>query len=308
MLTQVNPWFAQQVEAYLIDPDYAPCEKRLLHAAHFLATKWEFDIIYDFSRHVHGIENTRAEIENQIEDHYELIGVQKLALKRKTERFVSLCGQLRFQRRWAQSPRVPETSVLGHMLTVAIMSYLCTIDYTECEKRRYNNFFVALFHDLPEVLTRDIASPIKSAVAGLEDIVKEYEKKQMEERVLPFLPAHWRDEVRYFTENEFSSRVIVDGIRKDNVGIEELNRCYNENKYDPVDGDVLKVCDNLSAFVEACLSCDHGIQSRHLTEGISRLSEKYDSEYSLAGLPFGELFADFRKMAEPVLSEKEPVV
>ena len=49
-----------------------------------------------------------------------------------------------------------------------------------CEKRCYNNFFSSLFHDLPEILTKDIISPVKSSVEGLEDIIKEFEKKQVE--------------------------------------------------------------------------------------------------------------------------------
>ena len=55
------------------------------------------------------------------------------------------------------------------MLIVAITAYLCTIEMeiTPCEKRIYNNFFAGLFHDLPEVSTRDIISPVKSA-ADLE--------------------------------------------------------------------------------------------------------------------------------------------
>jgi putative hydrolases of HD superfamily len=87
-------------------------------------------------------------------------------LKKKTYNFIDMVGQLRFQKRWAHSPRVPETSVLGHMLIVAILSYLISLERRACPQRASNNYFAGLFHDLPEVLTRDIISPIKRSVEG----------------------------------------------------------------------------------------------------------------------------------------------
>ncbi|MCA6069567.1 MAG: HD domain-containing protein [Endomicrobium sp.] len=50
-----------------------------------------------------------------------------------------------------------------------------------------NNFYSALFHDLPEILTKDIVSPVKSSISGLEDIIKQYERKQVDEKILPLI-------------------------------------------------------------------------------------------------------------------------
>jgi putative hydrolase of HD superfamily len=75
--------------------------------------------------------------------------------------FIDLCGQLRFQLRWSYLHRIPKTSVLGHMLIVAVLSYLFSLEIGACRKRCYNNYFTGLFHDLPEVLTRDIVHPVK---------------------------------------------------------------------------------------------------------------------------------------------------
>ncbi len=119
--------FKQKFENYFSNPKNT-LERRILRAAHYLATNWEFKIIYNSAPFIYGIEKTKENIENQIEDHYDLIGVQKILLGKKSYGFVDLCGQLRFQKRWAHSPRVPETSVLGHMLIVAITAYLCTIE------------------------------------------------------------------------------------------------------------------------------------------------------------------------------------
>jgi putative hydrolase of HD superfamily len=81
------------------------------------------------------VEATRDAIANEIEDHYDLAGVQKLALHGKTSKFVDLVGQLRFQKRWAQSPRVPETSVMGHVLIVAILAYFCAVQIGADDER-----------------------------------------------------------------------------------------------------------------------------------------------------------------------------
>lgn len=66
-----------------------------------------------------------------------------------------------------------------------------------------------MFHDLPEVLTRDIISPLKRSIEGLDDLIKEYERRQMEKEIYGLIPDVWHDEIRMFTENEFDSVVAV---------------------------------------------------------------------------------------------------
>ena len=284
--------FRARFEEYLCDPACAHREKRILKAAHYLATQWEFNIIYKVCPFVYGIEQTKQEIENQLEDYYDLVGVQKISLGRKVFGFVDLCGQLRFQRRWSQSPRIPETSVLGHMLIVAIMTYLCLRELDPCDRRLVNGFLAALFHDLPEVLTRDITSPIKNAVEGLDDIIKEYEIMQVEEKLLPLLPAAWHPEIRHFIGDEFSNRILADGKVVGGLTVEELNARYNAADWSPVDGEIIRACDHLAAFIEASLSIAHGITSTHLQEGRQRLLARY-SDRTVAGIDFGRIFRGF---------------
>jgi putative hydrolase of HD superfamily len=68
------------------------------------------------------------------------------------------------------------------VLIVAAIIYLSVVNYIETpsNKRKHNNFFGGLFHDLPEVLTKDIISPLKRSVKGLDELIKEYETYQME--------------------------------------------------------------------------------------------------------------------------------
>ena len=286
--------FKKNFKKYLFETKYARIEKRILKAAHYMATNWEFKIIYHTSPFIYGIEETKEAIENQIKDHYDLIGVQKLSLNKKSLGFIDLCGQLRFQERWAHSPRVPKTSVLGHMYIVAITSYLLSLENNACSKRLYNNFFAGLFHDLPEVLTKDIISPVKGSVEGLEDIIKEYEENQMKTRLLPLLPFSWRKEMKYFTQDEFENKVKINDKTIKGVVFKELNNKYNKNEFYPLDGKLIKACDKLTAFIEADISIKHGITSKHLEDGRKNIFEDFKSK-KVSGIDFGRLFLYFKE-------------
>jgi putative hydrolases of HD superfamily len=304
---QLNEWVFEKLEdkirdlkidlparmkAYYAASERIGVERRILRAAHYLATNWEFKIIYRLNEGLYGLEETRAAIDDQIEEHYDLVGVQKLALGKKTSNFLDLVGQLRFQQRWAQSPRLPKTSVMGHMLIVAMLSYLCSIELDACPKRIYNNYFAGLFHDLPEVLTRDIVSPVKRSVAGIEEIIKDIEHRQLEERIFPLLPEQWQEELKYFTDNEFSAKIIEDG-RVRVVRSEEISRFYNSDQFMPLDGEIIKACDQLAAYIETFLSISHGIKSYHLEEGNRQLYDRYRNRV-IAGINFGQLFSYFK--------------
>jgi putative hydrolases of HD superfamily len=291
-IADVPGGFKERFVAYFEEEGYSVLERRILRASHYLATNWEFKIIYNLTPFIYGIEDTKAELENQIEDHYDLLGVQKLMLGKKSFGFIDFCGQLRFQQRWAQTPRIPKTSVLGHMLIVAMLSYLCSLEMGACPQRIINNYFGALFHDLPEVLTRDIVSPVKSSVAGIEEIIKEYEKVLVDEKLLPLLPASWHEEIRYYIEDEFANKVKINGEIKKEFTSEEISAYYNEAEFMPLDGRVLKICDHLAAYIEATLSIQHGLHSQHLEDACLRLHNQYHDKV-VAGINFGRIFDDY---------------
>ncbi|MDD4343794.1 MAG: HD domain-containing protein [Eubacteriales bacterium] len=291
-LQSIKGDFFEKFKEYFDNPSYAALEKKILKASHYLSTNWEFKIIYPMNSVIYGIEETKKAIENELEEHYDLAGVQKIKLGNKTSDLIDLIGQLRFQQRWAQSPRVPETSVMGHMLIVAIMSYLCSLEIEACNQRLCNNYFTALFHDIPEVLTRDIISPVKRSVDGLDDIIKEIEKKQMDEKFFPLLPENWHEKIRFYIEDEFAGKIIDNG-KLLNVTSDEINKKYNFDKYNPVDGQIIKGCDHLAAFIEARISISHGITSVHLDKGSESIGLDYKNK-NIAGIDFAQLFDYFK--------------
>ena len=290
-LASLEGGFLGRMEHRLLKNEENTLELKLLRAAHYLATDWEFKLIYHLNAGIFGLEETKRDIENQLEEHYDLVGVQKLNLNKKTGHFLDMVGQLRFQQRWAQTPRLPKTSVLGHMLIVAALSYFCSLEIGAVEQRKKCNFLGGLFHDLPEVLTRDIISPVKRSVEGLEELVKEIEQRQMEERIYPLLPAAWHREIKYFTEDEFSGKIIKEG-RVHFVSSDGISEHYNEDRYAPLDGEIIRACDQLAACMETYLSISYGIRSPHLEEANRELQELY-RDRMVAGIDFGRLFALF---------------
>lgn len=261
--------FLQKFEEYLNDETTYQKERFIHKAASYLSTRWEFSIVYQTSQFLNDIESVKKAVDEEIEDYYELIAVRKIALNKKLAKVIDLSGRLRFQKRWAQTPRIPETSVLGHMLTVAIFSYFYSLKVNACPKRLESNFFCALFHDLPEALTRDIISPVKYSVDDLSEIISEYEIAKIEEEILPNIPESLRSEFAYILglmgdkKDEFLDRIIDNGEVK---AVESVSS-YNLDKYSAIDGHALKQCDKLSAFIEASLSISHGIKSKELVSG-----------------------------------------
>ena len=284
-----NGNFFQKFKDYLEDDTMYKKERFVLKAASYLATKWEFGIVYQTSQFLNDIDEVKKEVDAEIEDYYELIGVRKIALNKKLAKVIDLSGRLRFQKRWAQTPRIPETSVLGHMLTVAIFGYFYSLKINACEKRLQNNFFVALFHDLPEALTRDIISPVKYSVDELADIIAEYEVSQIEDKIMPYIPDDIKKEFSYILgldennfKDEFENKIIEDGKIK---VVEDMQR-YNQDRYNAIDGKALKQCDKLSAFIEASLSISHGIKSKELLNGKKQI---IDGLTSIAGIDFKKI-------------------
>ncbi|RLJ71565.1 putative hydrolase of HD superfamily [Hydrogenivirga caldilitoris] len=275
--------------------DFNGLEKRIIKASHFLATYWEFQMIYSVGIRFYGIERVKEEIEDTIEDFFDLVAVERIYLHKKTYNFIDLVGQLRFQKRWILSPRIPLTTVLGHMFIVAALSYLLSLKLGACQRRRFLNFFTGLFHDLPEVTTRDVIAPVKRE-AGISDILKDYEREQVERVILPLLPEFLREEFSYILGfldkgDEFSNRIIDKGVVRE---VSSITESMNRDELYPIDGKLIKGCDNLGAYIEAALSLYHGVRSRHLKSAVESIGSRLKKE-SYEGIDFGNLVIQIDK-------------
>ena len=287
---EMNKWVLNKLSNYLEkgdikdefisylknDKSIDPTACRILDAAHVYSSYWEWQIIRKLNPSSPYIVKLNEKIYNDLENHLDLIGIRKLISKQKILNFIDLFGRLRFQLRWSQALRLPKTSVLGHSMFVACLTYFLTRRFNPCEERLKNNFFGGLFHDLPESVTRDIISPVKKQIIGLNGVITKIEKILMKEEVYPYLESNCKDEIEYYLNDEFECKIrIKDAVLKKDI--KEINENYNKDKYHPIDGKLIKISDHLSAFIEARLALKNGFNSEHLKTGEKNLRQQYKS-------------------------------
>ncbi|MFA6098426.1 MAG: HD domain-containing protein [Patescibacteria group bacterium] len=270
----IDKKFLDAYEKYLLDKINAPTiYHRIMDAANYLASWEEFVVIQRTNPDGYDIAEIEQDLTASIKKATShLKSAKEVENDPKLRRFIQLCGQLRYQIRWSHTYRVPETSVLGHMLIVAIITYLLKSRNDEVDVC-FNNFFTALFHDLPEALTRDVIRPIKQ-VGKMSDLVKKFEHDEMKRRVYPLLPPNIAEDIKYFTVNEFT--------------VQEKNGRILRN------GDLIKAIDHLAAYLEAYLALQNGITNKKLSEARISLTHMYAGKI-ICGVDFGVLYKALEK-------------
>lgn len=254
---------------------------KIIEAAHKYSTEREIDIIEPVNTSSPLFRETKKEFRTGLAKYSDLRGVQLYS--EKTNWFEAMCliDQLRYQVRWSQTQRIPQTSVLGHSMLVACFMLLFSRELNACKTRTVNNFFAGLFHDLPESVVRDIISPVKRATVDLPDIVRKIEGQVCAEELYPKMPGHTHKEISYLLGtdsngiDEFTNRYVdEEGVTRvigDSDGLEK----YNEDRFKMIDGALLKVADEMAAFLEAERSISYGVSSTHLQNGMANIRFKY---------------------------------
>ena len=274
---QMDEGFRERFRQYICEGSSLR-EDYILGAAHYLATRYEFELIKDVNSSVIDIEETREEIEGQVESHREhnLAGlVLPPEEDRKFQDFIKLVGQLRCQQRWARTPREPKTTVLGHCIFVANSVFLNDLDrggVSDCEI--YNDFYSGLFHDLPEVLTKDVITPVKTSSQDLTDSLGDIEVMMFNKKVIPLLlDGHWVGELGNMALRPFEP---VKGLERD---------------YEAV-----KACDLMAAWIEAYVSIQYGVSSKILRDAKVQTGYKLMTDRKGARIGASQILADFEKM------------
>ena len=269
--------------------------KRILRCAHKYSAMREFEMISVVNEPFR-VNHIQQALLKDIEVYLDLRGLQLLIAKQKPYQFLMIIEQLRFQTRWNQTPRIPKTSVLGHSLYVALLTFFISKGILSMHpKRLYNNFFSALFHDLPEAVTRDIISPVKQATEGLPSIVKEIEEDVLQSDLVPLMEDFYVDELLYFTSDEFSNRIAIDSCLKktQKLSFEEINTLHNKADTTAIDGELVRLADHAAAFIEADRSIKFGISSEQLKEGRDNIRNLYPAGKILSGFPIGDFYTQF---------------
>lgn len=304
-LAPLGEEFWQRMTDALMEPEEKTLARRILMAAHLYASYSEFRLLKPINPHDEELPEIEHSFLSRLQGLTDIPGVADLLSEdNEFARFAARAGQLRFQKRWSQTPRVPETTVLGHMFLVAAYSWFFSIEAEACRARRQNNFFTGLFHDLPELLTRDIISPVKSADASIGELIKQYENQELERRILgplrsggcEVLSARLSYLLGLAVGSEFIATVQEGGpggMQVRHVTEEDLRGAKNRDELDPKDGPLLKMCDNLAAFIEADTALRNGINNEQLHQARWRIRHLYDSRPEVMGIQVGALLADF---------------
>ena len=152
-IDDISEGFSKRMRRYLFEPEYSYNEKRILKASHYLATSWEFNIVYRLSENFSGW-RIQKNIEKWLEEHRDIDGVKQLIFNKGATDFkFSRTAQVS-AKMGSNSKNSGNLSCWSHVYCCSILSYLLTLQLDPCEKRKYNNYFAGLFHDMPEVLTR----------------------------------------------------------------------------------------------------------------------------------------------------------
>jgi putative hydrolase of HD superfamily len=294
--------FMRRMGEYLMHPEDKGLARRILHAAHLYASYSEFKLLKSINRMDHELTEIEQSFIDRLEAMRDLNGVAELLNEDGSVLggFARMCGRLRFQKRWSQTPRVPETSVLGHMFIVAAYSWFFSMEVGACRARSQNNFFSGLFHDLPELLTRDIISPVKAASHDISELIHEYEILELHRVVLnPLKQGGYTDiteRLEYFlgleVGSEFKATVVLDGIVTE-APEADLAGQFNHDTLDPKDGPLLKVSDSIAAYIEAHTALKNGISSGQLHHALYRIQQTYKERPVVAGVQVSALLADF---------------
>lgn len=304
---KLNRWVIKQYEGLILDDnllrifseyliekeDMDDRSFKVLRAAHKYSTYREFQLIKNYSLNSRRILDVQSELNRDLVDFLDLKGLQLLLLEQDPYEFMADVEQLRFQVRWNKSLRIPSTSVLGHSYYVACLAYLIGKEINPCPKRIYNNFYCGLFHDMPEAVTRDIVQPVKHATKGFPEVIKDIENKIVEEQLIPKMLPSFKNELLYYTQDEFANRVIIDGNTY-NVSSAEINEKYNSDRFSPVDGEIIMLSDNIAALLEADQSIAHGVVSENLREGKSRILETCRKLKMVSGIDVRPFFKEFK--------------
>ncbi len=274
-------------------PEKTRLTERILSAAHKYASFRELCMLSVVNEPLR-IQKITNELKEELQQYLDLSGLQPLMMEQKSFEFLLKVEQLRFQVRWNQTPRVPKTSVMGHCYFVALLTLLlCRLSTVKMnEKRIVNNYFCALFHDLPEAVTRDIISPVKSATIELPNVVKQIEDKIVFDELVPLMDKSFSEELIFFIRDEFSNRGLAPDGEEKELSLDEMGRLMEREGFIVVDGRLVRVADHLSALMEADSSIKHGITSSHLEYGRTGMLNHYKAGELVNGVDAGKLFKE----------------
>ena len=145
--------------------------------------------------------------------------------------FYAYMARMKLIKRWGLRHNTREENDQEHSLQVAMIAHALAI----YKNRRYGGnvdvekvLLYALYHEAAEVITGDLASPIKYFNPGIRDAYKEIER-MASEKLLDYLPADFQEDFRellFPDEESYEWRIVKAADR-----ISAYVKCLEEYGY-----------------------------------------------------------------------------
>ena len=119
LFSKFTIYFGQNAGSFSI-PDDLKTTVRVYRAALKFSSVRELQMI-SVVNEKERLGSIEKELQAEIQPYLDLEGLQKLITHQKPFDFLLKIEQLRFQTRWNQTPRVPQTSVLGHCFLATLI-------------------------------------------------------------------------------------------------------------------------------------------------------------------------------------------
>lgn len=149
--------------------------------------------------------------------------------------FFAMVNRMKLINRWALMRNTSNENIAEHSHNVAVIAHsLCTIGNKKFGKS-YNAercAVLALYHDLTEVITGDMPTPVKYHNEEIKKVYKDIEKTAGE-RLLSMLPDEFKEDYQpFFEQNEKDKELwkIVKAADKIDALIKCIEECRMGNK------------------------------------------------------------------------------
>lgn len=182
--------------------------------------------------------------------------------------FFSMLFRMKYINRWSLMRNIRHENLTEHSLEVAFIAHgLALIGKYKLKKDIDENKIavIAMFHDIGEIITGDLPTPIKYYDDNIRKVYKEIEEKA-EDRLLNFLPNYLKDNYRDIFDQK-NSKIIMKYIKAADK-ISALIKCIDEEQQGNKD------------FIKAKISIEDSIESIGLPEAKIFLDEFLEGFYT----------------------------
>lgn len=143
--------------------------------------------------------------------------------------FFAMVNRMKLIDRWALMRNTSKENIAEHSHNVAVIAHaLCTIGNKKFGKS-YNAercAVLALYHDLTEVITGDMPTPVKYYNSKISDVYKDIERTAGE-RLLSMLPEEFKEDYQPFFEQKEKDKELWKIVKAADK-LDALIKCIEE--------------------------------------------------------------------------------